>query len=86
MKAKIWVLCTVLTDENAPAMPAVFAGEAEARAAYDKALRAEWDSCTIGTTAVRTPGNPDNAQIRSRRGAPSASGAQSAPLLDCTFN
>ena len=44
MKAKIWVLCTVLTDENAPAMPAVFADEAEARAAYDKALRAEWDS------------------------------------------
>jgi hypothetical protein len=33
MKAKIWVLCTVLTDENAPAMPAVFADEAEARAA-----------------------------------------------------
>jgi hypothetical protein len=25
MKAKIWVLCTVLADENAPAMPAVFA-------------------------------------------------------------
>ena len=22
MKAKIWVLCTVLVDENAPAMPA----------------------------------------------------------------
>jgi hypothetical protein len=30
MKAKIWVLCTVLADENAPAMPAVFADEAEA--------------------------------------------------------
>ena len=25
MKAKIWVLATVLADENAPAMPAVFA-------------------------------------------------------------
>jgi hypothetical protein len=33
MKAKVWVLCTVLSDENAPAMPAVFADEAEARAA-----------------------------------------------------
>jgi len=31
MKAKIWVLSAVLTDENAPAMPAVFADEAEAR-------------------------------------------------------
>jgi hypothetical protein len=30
MKAKIWVLCTVLVDENAPAVPAVFADEAEA--------------------------------------------------------
>jgi uncharacterized membrane protein YtjA (UPF0391 family) len=35
---------TVLTDENAPAMPAVFANKAEARAAYDKAIRAEWHS------------------------------------------
>ena len=42
MKARIWVLCTVLTDENAPAMPAVFADETAARAAYDTALRAEW--------------------------------------------
>jgi hypothetical protein len=25
MKTKIWVLATVLADENAPAMPAVFA-------------------------------------------------------------
>jgi hypothetical protein len=32
MKAKIWVLCTVLADENAPAMPAVFADGAEAAA------------------------------------------------------
>jgi hypothetical protein len=24
MKAKIWMLCTVLADENAPAMPVVF--------------------------------------------------------------
>jgi hypothetical protein len=49
MKAKIWVLCTVLTDENAPAMPAVFADEAEARAAYDNALRAEWDTYAKGS-------------------------------------
>jgi hypothetical protein len=32
MKTKIWVLTTVLTDENAPAMPTVFADETEARA------------------------------------------------------
>jgi hypothetical protein len=44
MKAKIWVLCTVLADENAPAMPAVFADEAEAWAKYDEVIRAEWDS------------------------------------------
>ena len=29
MKVKIWVLCTVLADENAPAMAAVFVDEAE---------------------------------------------------------
>jgi hypothetical protein len=39
MKAKIWVLCTVLADENAPAMPAVFADEAEAWAKYDEMIR-----------------------------------------------
>jgi hypothetical protein len=44
MKAKIWVLCTVLADENAPAMPAVFADETEARAKYDEVIRAEWDN------------------------------------------
>ena len=44
MKAKIWVLCTVLADENAPAMPAVFADEAEAWAKYDEVIRAEWDN------------------------------------------
>lgn len=43
MKAKIWVLCTVLADENAPAMPAVFADEAEAWAKYDETIRAEWE-------------------------------------------
>jgi hypothetical protein len=44
MKAKIWVLATVLADENAPAMPVVFAEEAEARAKYDEMIRVEWDS------------------------------------------
>jgi hypothetical protein len=44
MKAKIWVLCTVLTDENAPALPAVFASETEAWAKYGEVIRAEWDS------------------------------------------
>ena len=42
MKVKIWVLCTVLADENAPAMPAVFADETEARAKYDEIMRGEW--------------------------------------------
>jgi hypothetical protein len=27
MKTMVWMLCRVLTDENAPAMPAVFADE-----------------------------------------------------------
>jgi hypothetical protein len=62
MKAKIWVLCTVLTDENAPAMPAVFANEAEARAAYDNAIRAEWDNRMDRDEAGPYPGNPDEAQ------------------------
>jgi hypothetical protein len=71
MKAKIWVLSTVLTDENAPAMPAVFADEAEARAAYDKALRAEWDNLMDRSDDGPYPGNPDDAQdlIRQANGA-----------------
>jgi hypothetical protein len=40
MKAKVWVLATVLADENAPALPAVFADEAEAWAKYDEMIRA----------------------------------------------
>jgi hypothetical protein len=44
MIIKVYVLCTVLKDENAPAMPAVFADEAEARAKYDEVMRWEWDS------------------------------------------
>jgi hypothetical protein len=67
MKAKIWVLCTVLSDENAPAMPAVFADEAEARAAYDKALRTEWDSCMDRNDDGSYPGDPDDAQDRIRQ-------------------
>jgi hypothetical protein len=39
MKTKIWVLCTVLADENAPAMPAVFVDKAEAWAKYDEVIR-----------------------------------------------
>jgi hypothetical protein len=49
MKTKIWVLATVLADENAPALPAVFTDEAEAWAKADeaqdrtrKAIGAEW--------------------------------------------
>jgi hypothetical protein len=67
MKAKIWALCTVLSDENAPAMPAVFADEAEARAAYDKALRAEWDSLMDRHEAGPYPSNPEEAQDRLRQ-------------------
>jgi len=67
MKAKVWVLCTVLTDENAPAMPAVFADETAARAAYDTALRAEWDSCMDRNDDGPYPGDPDEAQDRIRQ-------------------
>ena len=44
MKIKIYVLSTVLADENGPAMPALFADESEARAKYDEVMRWEWDS------------------------------------------
>jgi hypothetical protein len=67
MKAKVWVLCTVLADENAPAMPAVFANEAQARAAYDKALRAEWDNCMDRSDDGPYPGDPGDAQDRIRQ-------------------
>ena len=66
MKAKIWVLCTVLADENAPAMPAVFASEMEARAKYDEVMRWEWDSMMDPDTDGPYPGNPDEAQKRIR--------------------
>jgi hypothetical protein len=67
MKAKIWVPSTVLTDENAPAMPAVFANEAKARAAYDTAIRAEWDNRMDQNEAHPYPGDPDEAQDRLRQ-------------------
>ena len=66
MKAKIWVLCTVLADENAPAMPAVFADEAEAWAKYDEMIRAEWALDGSRHDGLY-PGNPDEAQDRIRQ-------------------
>jgi hypothetical protein len=66
MKAKIWVLCTVLADENAPAMPAVFADEAEAWAKYDEMIRAEWDNL-MDADEGPYPGDPDEAQDRIRQ-------------------
>src|ERR1700730_4441799 len=66
MKAKIWVLCTVLADENAPAMPAVFASEMEAWAKYDEVIRAEWDSMMDPNGDGLYPGDPDAAQDRIR--------------------
>jgi len=60
MKAKIWVLCTVLADENAPAMPAVFVDEAEAWAKYDEVIRAEWDNLMDADDGPY-PGDPDEA-------------------------
>jgi hypothetical protein len=67
MKARVWVLCTVLSDENAPAMPAVFANEAAARAQYDEAMRAEWGSCMDRNDDGPYPGDPDAAQDRMRQ-------------------
>jgi hypothetical protein len=66
MKAKIWVLCTVLADENAPAMPAVFADEAEAWTKYDEVIRAEWDNLMDADDGPY-PGDPDEAQNRIRQ-------------------
>src|ERR1700726_1803053 len=66
MKAKIWVLCTVLADENAPAMPAVFADEAEAWAKYDEVMRADWDNLMDADDGPY-PGDPDEAQNRIRQ-------------------
>ena len=67
MKIKIYVLSTVLADENGPAMPAVFADETEARAKYDEVMRWEWDSMMDPDTDGPYPGNPDEAQERVRR-------------------
>jgi hypothetical protein len=55
MKIKIWVLATVLADENAPAMPAVFADEAE------------WDNVMDADSDGGYPGHPDEAQDRIRK-------------------
>ena len=66
MKTKIWVLTTVLADENAPAMPAVFADEAEAWAKYDEVMRAEWDNLMDAEDGLY-PGDRDEAQERIRR-------------------
>ena len=52
VKTKIWVLATVLADENAPALPAVFADEAEAWAKY------EWASLMDPSDDGPYPGDP----------------------------
>jgi hypothetical protein len=65
MKTKIWVLATVLADENAPALPAVFADEAEAWAKYDATIRAEWDN-VMDAGDGPYPGDPDEAQAQIR--------------------
>jgi hypothetical protein len=57
---------TVLSDENAPAMPAVFADKAEAK--YDEAIRAEWDSCMEQTDDGPYPGAAQD-RIRQALGA-----------------
>jgi hypothetical protein len=67
MKAKIWVLATVLADENAPAMPAVFTDEAEAWGKYDEMIRAEWATLMDPDDDGPYPGDPDEAQDRIRR-------------------
>ena len=65
MKAKIWVLATVLADENAPAMPAVFADEAEAWAKYDEVIRGMGQPDGPDADGPY-PGDPDEAQDRIR--------------------
>ena len=67
MKAKIWVLSAVLADENAPAMPALFTDETEARAKYDEVMRWEWDAWMDPTDTGPYPGDPDDAQDRIRQ-------------------
>ena len=67
MKAKIWVLCTVLADENATAMPAVFANEVEAWAKYDEMIRTEWATLMDPDDDGPYPGDPDEAQDRIRK-------------------
>jgi hypothetical protein len=62
----IYVLSTVLADENGPAMPAVFADETEARAKYDDVIRAEWDNL-MDADEGPYPGDPDEAQDRIRK-------------------
>jgi hypothetical protein len=64
---EIWVLATVLADENAPAMPAVFTDEAEAWAKYDAMIRSEWDSLMNADNDGAYPGDPDEAQDRTRK-------------------
>ena len=61
------MLATVLADENAPAMPAVFADEAEAWAKYGEVIRAEWDNLMDPDTDGPYPGDPNEAQELIRR-------------------
>jgi hypothetical protein len=67
VKTKIWVLATVLADENAPALPAVFTDKAEAWAKYDETIRAEWDNLMDADNDRPYPGDPDEAQDRIRK-------------------
>ena len=69
VKAKIWVLSTVLADENGPAMPAVFPDESEARAKYDEVMRWEWDSMMDPDTDGPYPGDPDRVRLSTFEGS-----------------
>src|ERR1700738_2369777 len=66
LKTKIYVLSTVLADENGPAMPAVFADESEARAKYDEVICAEWDNLMVAEDGP-DPGDPVEAKERIRQ-------------------
>lgn len=68
MKITVWTLSTCYPDGSTvvPCQPEVFATEHAAVAAFDKALRNEWETVSPGDEETGAPmpypGDPDEAQ------------------------
>lgn len=61
---KIWILCTTVPNDPEPCWPQVFTSEAAADAAFETAMRGEWEAAGIEDehgNKLPFPGDPEEA-------------------------